>query len=215
MKKYNIAAIAILVAILVIPNVASVSMTLYEPKNINYTYSINLPINYSASGDATTCFYNIDGVENVTLANCAIGAFEVNYDGTYNLTVFVQNATTMVSGSVVFGVDRDFSSGKGVLIMGLIVIIASLATFFIFISKNLGDTADAIKYFMFGLSFYMIVFSIRLSSSALREYIKFPAFFDIIISLYNVLFWSFWVIFAYLIFDYAINYIGIGLKFKK
>ena len=87
------------------------TITLIEPQDILYTENESLSLNFTISDDNDaienlTCWYNLDGGNNITLSNCANTTFNVSGDGSYNLTIYINDSEGLESNDGVnFNVD--------------------------------------------------------------------------------------------------------------
>ena len=84
-------------------------ITLTEPQAQLYTSSESLALNFSVSdsdGNLDSCWYALDGGENISLADCVNTTFDVSGEGTYTLTIFANDSYGLEdSDSVSFTVD--------------------------------------------------------------------------------------------------------------
>lgn len=73
-------------------------ITLTLPQETTYSYNESLDLEFVVSGDEIkSCWYNINGGENVTIANCENTKFNVAGDGNYVLNVYVKDSAGNVN----------------------------------------------------------------------------------------------------------------------
>lgn len=190
-RKVIILAILMLA---IIPSASAISITLSNPKNISYPYSINLPLDYIASTDAISCHYTLNnGITNTTISNCKSTTLDVDFDGSYNFTIYAINATAEDSASIMFSIDRNSTSAMGVIAVGIIIVTISLVFFFGYMAQSLGKGGDYnsfgnyLGYFFFLIAFVFIIMSIRAAHAITREYLKVPAFLNLIMNTYYLI----------------------------
>ena len=84
-------------------------ISIIEPQNQLYISNEFLSLNYSvfdSDGNLDSCWYNIDGGANATLASCANTTFDVSGDGSYVLLIYANDSFGLESSdSVSFDVD--------------------------------------------------------------------------------------------------------------
>lgn len=194
--------ITLFLLLFLLPAASAIDITLTHPLNKSYPYSTNLPLWSSPSADATSCYYTTDnGLTNNTF-NCNTGRtrFDVDFDGSYQLVAYAENATAVASDSVVLNIYRGFTTSMGVVAAGIILAIASLIFFTGYISKNIGDKFKGLNYFFFGMSFLFIIVTLNVAYTISREYLKVPSFADLLMNLYFIIFWVGFALLAYFLF---------------
>lgn len=204
--------VCIFLFLFLLPKASAVEINISEPKNITYPYSVGIPLEYAVTADATLCYYTIEnGIRNITISNCneewKIG---VNFDDSYTLVLYAENGTDVASDSIIFEVSRDFTSTKGIVVAGIIVLIAGLIFFCGFIAKSLGSKFEGLNYFFFGLCFVFMIVMTMIAYNSAREYLKVPAFNDLLMLLFYII-----GIVLFLSLVYFIMYILMWKKFIK
>ena len=182
-----------LLPILLLNPALALDLTIEEPHDEHtYTYSSNLPLEFSTNGNNGTCWYDIRScrtttappaticdhhVQVLSIPDCRDTKFSVDFDGNYTLMLFAQNDTDTINVNSTFFVDRttEFEEGKPLLISLIIIIMFGLSCLFFWISKSLKDTTHAVVAIMAFFGVISITATITLIVVAVDEYLKFPA----------------------------------------
>lgn len=203
--------VGLVLLLFLLPSASAISVSILEPLNITYPYSANLPLLYTPSADATLCYFTTNGgIINTTINNCVNSSFDVDFDDSYTLILYAENASDIANDSIVFSVQRGFTSEMGGVAAGIIIAIASLVLFCGAISKALGDKFESLKYFFFGLALLFIIVTINVAYTTSREYLKVPAFESLLMTLFFIISWILFILLVYFII-----YIFLYKKFLK
>lgn len=199
-RRYSTLLVILFLSLLLLPASSALTLTFDEPDNITYPYTAGLPINISTV-DASTCYFTIDaGVTNTTIYNCYESVFDVNEDSSYTFVVYAENSSDITSAEVNFTTDRGtFGSTPGLIAGFTILFLMSVAFLFIYISKTLSQDFQILSYVFIGLSITFVLFAFRACYIFVREYVKLPILEDLLLSVYNVSFWLFYLVFFVMI----------------
>jgi len=207
MKKL---ALLMIFIVIVLPLVsAAVSIT--KPENKTYSYSVKIPLEFTYTGATSaeaSCSYSFDAGHINTSIECDDNSFNVDWDGSYNLTVWVENTTdnTIEKDNVMFGVDRDFTQAKSNVILILLICSFLIPLLFFWLSVNFEFEFFApwhkisIKALFFFLGFGLLFWFVILAKLAADEYIKISWFLTSFNILHKILIWGLIFIGFYLLF---------------
>ena len=189
--------------------------TLSEPEaNRTYPYSINIPLTFNLTtvGDCTSCKYNLYWNDSSfdygnTSIDCDGDAqFDVDFDGTYFLTLYAMNTTPFEEiHGMEFHVDRsEFEDSKPyAAILGVLVLIV-IAGFIFGVGKSFSDEHSPLKLFFTILPIIVMIAAVYLCILIAREYIKVPAIRESLEVFNTVYFWGVIFIFVAYLFVWMI-----------
>lgn len=190
----------LVLALLFLPVASTLSVDIDSPLNKSYPYSNGIALDFTNSSDATSCYYTVNGgIQNFTIPNCFNTTFSVDFDASYNFTLFVDNGTDIRSDSVMFSVERNFGSGMGMVAIGIIFAVASLIFFCGVVAKFLGEKFGSLNYFFFGLAFIFIIVTINVAYTFSAEFLKVPAFESLLLTTFWIVFWILFALMCYFI----------------
>jgi len=181
LRSSKLLLLAVLAITLIAPVSAicdNVTITATEPQNLNYTYSINLPLEWVAI-NAVDCWVVLDSEKhfsNITL-DCSENSSmtDVDYDGNYTAQfwAFNSSANDNCNATMPFIVDRtsEFEDEKPTM-AGILIIALILIGFFIIVLSSY--LKDHFKVLTLALSFLFIYMSMAVIIIIAREYIKVP-----------------------------------------
>lgn len=163
-----------LIPILLINLGFALDLSLEKPTNSTYTQSINIPIEFTLTDTNGTCHYLLNGGIPISF-RCQDTSFSVDYDGSYNFTMFSYNGTDSISSEVDFSVDRtsEFEEGKPFLVGIIIIFLISLSFFILKIYDRISETIPYIKFIILFISIITMTSAGFISIFAINEYLKF------------------------------------------
>lgn len=176
---------------LLVPTVSAAgvfTLSATEPKNLNYTYSINIPLEYSIS-NASDCWVILEGTkyyENMSLTcTDTSAAFDVDYDGNYTAQYWAHNGSDKLNVNKSFIIDRtsEFEDGKATI---LVIIVAALIIIGFYSLHFASKLAAHFQALMSTMSFLFIYSSLAIILLIAREYIKVPAIFSNLETMFTV-----------------------------
>jgi hypothetical protein len=175
--KYSKLWLVLVLAILFIPSVSALTLTLNYPLNITYTSSSAIPLDFTAIGNNETCTYKLNSIE-YNLPTCKNTPFSVDYDGSYLLELYAYNTTDIINKNITFSVDRtsEFEQGKPLLAGIIIIVFVCLAFFCVLISSKFDESVPVLKTILIFIGIIAFVTAVYLSIVAVNEYLKFPSF---------------------------------------
>ena len=141
----------------------------------SYPSSINIPLEFSYYG-GDTCYYTLtDGVENITIPNCDTNTtFDVDFDKSYNLTVFTKN-TTVNDGcydTIEFTVDREDDEGFSQFYIYIMFFLLAVSVYVLYLRNIYDDKFQLTKGLIIITSLVSFAISIVMLGFGIREYIK-------------------------------------------
>jgi len=193
--------------VLLIPTSQAVTMSISEPLNTTYSYSINLPIAFVTT-NSSSCYWTIDdGVVNTSFSCSALSAtFDVDRDGTYELLVYAENASDTAFDAVNLSVDRsDLPEAQGSLLIALIFGLLAISGIMMLISHKLDRNLSTLMFFG-AWSFVLVTLNVIML--LVREFIKLPALINLLEITYQ-LFLVITILVAFIIAVlFALNFAG-------
>jgi len=165
MKKVNpIWMLTLFFIILSSFSLAELNIT--EPiANDYYTYgAIDAEFEYNDVG-FTNCYYYFNFSPRHRDFDCSnTTKISVPYDGIVNLTVIMNSTTDQINGSTSFTVNRNLSTGKGFILLGMILFPIIIIFFLVYIGTKFDDEHRPLKYFLYlsGLTFVFVSYYINL-----------------------------------------------------
>jgi hypothetical protein len=183
-------------------NCTFLTLSVVEPLNKKYPYSVNLQMNFTQTG-GNLCWYTVnDGIENTTVTCGGTDQFDVDYDGLYNLTVYNQNtlASGICNDSASFEVDRtsDFEEGKPWFVIGVIFFFVIMGIIFAIFGHFFSDEHKWIRMGLYGFAAITIYLANGFLIVAIREYIKNPSMLSMVETFstavnYGIIFLAFYI----------------------
>ena len=187
----------VLALFLISPVIAAcdnVTIVATEPQNLNYTYSVNIPLEWVAV-NATSCWVYIDSEKyqnNLTL-DCSVTSTmtDLDYNGNYTANYWVSNATAFneCNTTLAFVIDRssEFEDNKPALSGIFIIALICIGGFTVYLSKYLSDNFKALILAMSVLFVYM---SLSIMVILAKEYIKVPTIISNLERMLTVTIWA-------------------------
>jgi len=170
---------------------APINGVTYRSSIIDLSYSTNLT-------GLPTCFYNIDGMVNITLTDCLNESIEVPINtGEFDLTIYENNLVTTQSKTIEVSIDNDFSTAKAVTVLGSMLGLMLLSFLFWYPCFKFDELHTAFKLFLTLLGFFSIQLFLYLGWMIAQNFIHIAPITNLFSTLYNIYIWVFYFIVTY------------------